>query len=324
MKEAFQYHRIVWLHTRMKRGSVGWDDYQDEFGLSRRSLSRDIEWLGNRFNAPVIVKHGRYTYSDQTFDLPQMAVTRDEVIALYNAIPLIEEFQGTPVYDTLAKVVHSVGHNGLNDEYSGDMRMSRLNRKEIGLDWEVFSVIAKAIGDKETLSMEYHSLSSSSVTMREIDPYHVYVYESEFYLAGYCHVRGEVRDFNLQRIKKLERTGKSFTFLDDFSLSDYLGRNRWGIMKGGKVEEVTVKIKEDRVYEVTEDFPSKFREIKDSTEELSMSDPGGWRFFVVEADISNEFINWILSKHGDVVVLAPESVKRKVKEVCARILKVYK
>lgn len=319
MREAFQYQRIVWLHNRMKVGSVGREEYVDLFGVSDRTFLRDMAWLGERFNAPVVHLNGKYTYSDPTFDLPQMAVTREELVGLYAAIPLVEEFRGTPVYKTLKRMVGAVKAGSSPGKPGLESSIFRLNKKEITLDWEMFSVIAQGIEEKRTLVMNYYSLSSSSVTSRKIDPYHVYVYENEFYLAGCCHVRKEVRDFNLNRVKFVTLTDVTYEIPESFSLDSYLGSQRWGIMKSGEVISIVVKIRKEKVYEVTEDFPSRFTPLPAvHSEESDM-----WEFFQLETDITNEFINWVLSRQGDVVIIEPMDVKMKVVEVCEGILKEY-
>jgi predicted DNA-binding transcriptional regulator YafY len=64
-----------------------------------------------------------------------------------------------------------------------------------------------------------------------VDPYRVWFYDGTLYLIGYCHLRGEVRMFVLDRIKMLQVTQERFSPPKDFDLNEFL-KHRFQVMAG--------------------------------------------------------------------------------------------
>ena len=77
---------------------------------------------------------------------------------------------------------------------------------------------------------------------RVVDPYSLLPYLRSWYLVGYCHLRGEVRMFKVDRIESLARTGERFELPEGFDVATYLGET-WGLLRGeaGEPEEVVVE-----------------------------------------------------------------------------------
>ena len=101
---------------------------------------------------------------------------------------------------------------------------------------EHVALIQEALLERRRLDMRYYSMSRDEENRRQVDPYHLTVFDGGFYLIGYCHLRKAERIFAVERIREL----KALTVDPPkvFDPSKYL-QDAWGIIKG---ERVTVKI----------------------------------------------------------------------------------
>jgi predicted DNA-binding transcriptional regulator YafY len=103
---------------------------------------------------------------------------------------------------------------------------------------EHVALIQKALLDRRRLDMRYYSMSRDEENRRQVDPYHLTVFDGGFYLVGFCHWRKTERIFAVERIRELKMLTTGFTIRPGFNTGDYL-EHAWGIVKG---EIVPVKV----------------------------------------------------------------------------------
>lgn len=72
------------------------------------------------------------------------------------------------------------------------------------------SLLEPAVADSATVKLLYHKRTAVAPEERVVDPYCVVFHGGLWYLMGHCHARGEVRQFRVDRIRGLERTGETF------------------------------------------------------------------------------------------------------------------
>ncbi|MCL6645370.1 MAG: WYL domain-containing protein [Dehalococcoidia bacterium] len=81
------------------------------------------------------------------------------------------------------------------------------------------------------MEMDYFTASRGVASSRRVDPYHLRFADGAWYCIGYCHERGTVRTFALDRMIHLSLTADTFEFPSDFSMDEYLA-NSWVIERG--------------------------------------------------------------------------------------------
>ena len=172
-------------------------------------------------------------------------------------------------------------------------------------------LIQKALLEHHRLDMLYYSLSREETNRRQVDPYHLTLFNGGFYLVGYCHWRKTERIFAVERIRELSVLGVRFEVRAGFNAEEYL-KHAWGIIKG---EIVPVKVIfspsvaryiRERLWRPSQ----KVRELPDGRLELSLR----------VAD-TLEVRRWILGYGLDAEVVEPASVRealRQEAEVLAR------
>jgi predicted DNA-binding transcriptional regulator YafY len=69
--------------------------------------------------------------------------------------------------------------------------------------------VSQAVQGRERLETRYRS-HASGFTYRKLDPYGIVYLNNNWYVAGYCHLRKDVRTFRLDRLEILKPTGETF------------------------------------------------------------------------------------------------------------------
>lgn len=102
-----------------------------------------------------------------------------------------------------------------------------------------WQVLLSALRLRQTVEMDYYSLSQDRTTTRRMDPYYLVLRQGFWNVVGHCHTRKEVRLFALDGIRSLRLTGETFVIPADFSLAEYL-RGSVGVLRG-ETQEILVR-----------------------------------------------------------------------------------
>ena len=78
------------------------------------------------------------------------------------------------------------------------------------IDPAIFAQIEKAVRERQTLEVVYHTQSRDETGRRRIDPYHLANVDGDWFLLAYCHKHQEVRVFKPARIRAAKATGQRF------------------------------------------------------------------------------------------------------------------
>ena len=101
--------------------------------------------------------------------------------------------------------------------------------------------LVTAARNHERVEMDYAAASRAQAERRPIDPYGIVHHAGEWYVVGYCHKRGDVRTFRLDRIGALHTTGAKFEPPASFDLEAYR-RDRLYVPSA---DSVTVRVQLD-------------------------------------------------------------------------------
>ncbi len=292
-----------------------------EFGnTSVRTIKRDIRTLRDDFRMPIAyskAKGGYYLYSKAEFPFPKL--TEGEVLSLLITATILHQFKGTDLEKDF---------EGLKDKLELFLRDANVipaeaieNALSISFAFikpkvdirDKFVKILKAIRDKKSIIIEYHSFSSDQVAERRVDPYHLYNFEGVWYFCGYCHLRKEIRDFALDRIKSIRETSYEFKKPRDFDVYEYI-KSAFRINKGD-VEKIRIKFDpyqarwiKERIWHETQ-----------SIEEL----PDGSIIYEIVAN-RDEIKRWVMGYGKHAEVLEPESLRNEIREEIKKLGEIYK
>jgi proteasome accessory factor C len=81
--------------------------------------------------------------------------------------------------------------------------------------------LVTAAKKRERVRLTYASASRHQAESRPVDPYGIVHHAGEWYVVGFCHKRGDVRTFRIDRIASLELTSERFERPANFDLEAY-------------------------------------------------------------------------------------------------------
>ena len=99
-EDRFRTHRIIQIDEDIRSGIYpGIEFLMKKHGVSRRTILRDIEFLRDRYQAPVECDRTRkgYYYTDPTFAIKNVLLTEGDLFTVSTVMHLMEQYKNTPL-----------------------------------------------------------------------------------------------------------------------------------------------------------------------------------------------------------------------------------
>lgn len=309
----------------MAKPSVTMKQMQDALEVSRATLNRDLAYMRDRLNIPFAWNPTLRGYaltrqqsSDKTFELPGVWFSQQEIHSLLTMIELISKLEPgglllphvTPFKNRL---------EGLLDEGIGSSKevMSRIRILPMAqrqVSGEYFQVITHALVQRQRLEIKHFARQTGQDTERQISPQRLVYYRDNWYLDAYCHLREGLRSFALDAINDVQLMEKTAKGVTEAELHEMF-ETSYGIFSGKNKQVAKLKFTPFRAQWVAREVwhPEQVGQVHaDGSYTLEVPYGEDW-----------ELIQDILRQGEDVKVLAPESLKNKVKEMLKKILAQY-
>jgi proteasome accessory factor B len=181
-----------------------------------------------------------------------------------------------------------------------------------GLD-NIFQVLQSALAQKRKVRILYDSLFDGRVIDCDLSPYHIFYNQRAWYIIGHSSSHKAVRTFKLNRIQRAQILDVEFTDGEDFDLADYIGC-AWSMMPEGKISNVRLRFAPKVANNVSEVQWHKSQKIRRN------SDGSATIEFCVDG--LGEITWWILGYGDQVEVLAPDKLRKRVKEIALKMAEI--
>jgi predicted DNA-binding transcriptional regulator YafY len=305
------------------RKVVSFATFKAELGMSRASVKRDLEYMRERFNAPIDYDRALKGYrfgkprSGPRYELPGLWLNAAETQALLTTLQLLTNLQPGLLDGQVSPLVERLRAMLGSGDHSWKEIVERIKiflpERRAGKAAH-FSTVAAALLKRSRLRLRHYNRKDDRETEREVSPQRLVHYRDNWYLDAYCHLREDLRSFAVDAIRAAEFRDGRAKEIPDVELDEYLGSG-YGIFAGRKVEWATLKFSPEAARWVSaQNWHPKQR----SRVEKDGS-------FVLEVPYAEdrELVMEIL-KHGpDVEVVAPEALRRRVAEALSAAMRRY-
>ena len=275
----------------------------DKQDVSKRTIQNDINTLEADYGImhDEKLKRGRhplYRYRDTSYSLPFLRMNDEERNKIQDAIRVLEDFEGDPLYDWARTLLMQVGGGMFNVDTSSVVSFQS-NPDLKGLN--LFGKILQAILTKRTLKMVYTPFGKDSYTER-VYPYHLKQFNDRWYLIAQAVGYDTYGHYALDRIESFEEISLHYKEPEvDFSeyFDDIIG--------------VTVPERYEPVDVILRVWNNRFHYIKTKPLHLSqriIAEEGGYTRISINVKINKELISLLLSFGPDVEVIAPASLRK--------------
>jgi len=181
---------------------------------------------------------------------------------------------------------------------------------------EHFATLESAIRFRKRASMTYHAAGAGTVSQREVDPYALIYREGAWVLAGWCHLRKEVRSFRVDRMRDVVMAPKpkspDFERPTDFDVRAHASRSPWTFAIEPP-EAVELELRPAAADLVHDDFGSGAERI-----------PEGEGTIVHYTCANPEFaVSKILAAKGAIVIRKGDALRRRLADELAAVAARY-
>ena len=281
------------------------EDLAAHFEVSLRTIYRDVAALGEA-GVPISGEAGVGYALVKGYHLPPVSFTAEEAAALFVGGELVKRFADaslhTPADSALLKI-RSVLPADRQDELQRLERATVIagpQRPPPGLDRDTLRPIQQALVGRRVLRLVYRARERTEDTVRDVEPMGAVFGGNAWYLVAWCRLRGEVRHFRLDRIRKLELAAERFVPRQDFDLQRHLAQ----IEDGSPKTEVALRV-----------APAALERVRAESLTGVLAEKAGGRSVEVRLlTYSLEWCaRWVLSFGGEVVALGPATLRAQVR-----------
>jgi predicted DNA-binding transcriptional regulator YafY len=307
-----------------QQGYVPKQDFLDELEISVATFKRDLDYLRDRMNYPIVYDryHGGYGFDKSVKDagkeIPGLWFSESEATALALMEHLLASLDKSgllgPHIEPLRHVIDSIlGPETPAKELRKRIKVLGMFNRRSSLD--CFGDVGHALLKRQRINITYYSKGKDETTEREISPQRLIFYRDNWYLDAYCHLRNDLRSFAVDGIRAVEILEKSkamevpATQLQEFFTESY------GIFSGKAKDRAKLKFSPQRARWVSTE--SWHPEQKGTT----LADGS----YVLEFPFNQdpELIMDILKHGSEVEVLEPKDLRKKVVQEIKKTLTLY-
>lgn len=310
-----QYYRVRRMVQMVREGTdsgnlVNSADFITEFGVSRRTVARDLDFLRDEERAPLAYDDARHGFrlTDQTYTLPPVSISRREAFSFALARKLLTHYEGTPLHLDMRSVLDKIAESLEGDITIEPAWLSEhvgvLPEDRVRIDPDVWAQLAGFIERREVIRAEYQNFTGR-VSAHELHPYHLLAYHGNWYALARKVEKDKIGTFALSRFRRIEATGQRFTRPADFNAETHT-RLAFGITSGEEPIKVRLLFEPSVAVYITErqwHHSQEFRTRPDGRVEMRLETTG-----------RKELVRWVLSWMPDVKVLAPQSLRDRIAE----------
>lgn len=317
--KIFKLHNI--FHDR--RTPITGKAIQEQLECSRATRDRIINYMRERLYAPIVYdknRNGFYYDHDQSqhpYELPGLWFNAQELQALLACQHLLANvsagiLQGDIAQlqsrlEKLLRLTPGVAKPDIN-------KIKILNQANRRGNDSVFLRVATALFNGKRLQISYHARSDNQHSRRDISPQTLVRYRDNWYLDAWCHLRGELRSFAIDRIVSVLELNQSADLIGAEQLQQHFASS-YGIFSGSAKHLAVLNFSADRARWVADEHwhpEQQSQWLNDGRYQLS-----------IPFNDHRELLMDILKHGAEVEVMAPAFLIEAVREQIAAMGEIY-
>lgn len=320
MGKKLSYERFLWFDLQVKaKRFPNTSSLASEFEISVKTAQRDIEFMRERLNAPLLYDQAKkgYYYENDTFSIPSTYLSSSELTSLLVARRLLQDMSGSGIEKEITSAVDKIT-SFIKKHTSGPDKMDECLSFHL-IEYapapeDTFKVVLEACMKKMSLTFRYSSPARKDKTERTVDPYHIFNYMGTWHLIGYCHMRSEIRNFRINRISDIKIIDRYFAIKNNFNFKDYF-QSSFGLYKGGSAKQVTLRFTPEKAKWIDDQIWHKEQKTK-------ILDDGFLELSFPVSDFT-EIVREILKHGAGVEVVKPEELRELIKTEVSKMASIY-
>jgi predicted DNA-binding transcriptional regulator YafY len=311
MERTERFYKIQQLLKN--RRYVGTQEFLDALEVSRATFKRDLEYLRDRFNAPIVydAEHEGYRFDDKVEDravwqLPGLWFSAEELVALLTMDRLLAELGPGVLSEVIGPFRKRIRELLASGEHSAQDVANRIRVLAMGaraIEPAHFRTITTALLSRRRLRIRHRRRQDGDVLEREVSPQRLVHYRDNWYVDAFCHKRQALRTFAVDAIEQATVLDKDAKAVGEDALDRHFASG-YGIFAGAETEEAVLLFNATRARWVSRET---WHPKQDGKLQLD-----GTYLLKFPYSREPELVMDVLKYGADVEVLAPESLRKAV------------
>ncbi|PTU32286.1 helix-turn-helix transcriptional regulator [Stenotrophobium rhamnosiphilum] len=287
-------------------------EIQDELEISLATFKRDLEYLRDRLEAPIIwdAEQGGYRFDQPVaaprYALPGLWFNADEIHALLAMHSLISgmgervlDSAVAPVLNRVEKLLDGEGNSAAEVK----KRIRVISPGHRALEHDDFGQISQAVLQRKRLHIRYYARGAGETSERDVSPQRLVHYRENWYLDAWCHLRKGIRSFAVEEIQSVKTLDQAAKEVPDEELDHALGSS-YGIFSGVATQVAKLRFTPERARWVK-------RETWHPLQKGTFDKQGRYTLELPYSD-DRELVMDILRHVPEVEVIAPKPLRDKL------------
>lgn len=321
MDRSERFYGILRLLAQQR--GVNTKQFLEVLEVSPATLKRDIQYLRDRFQVPIVWRPdlGAYVLNRSEgaqSELPGMWFSDKEIHALLTMQHLLANLDPggllAPHVEPLVRRLDQLlgAANDVAEEVRRRVVIVGVGKRNLKLAH--FERVGSALLRRKRLSIRYFARGKGEEMERQISPQRLVHYRENWYLDAWCHVRCALRSFAVDSIYSVELLEAPAQEVPETSIDAVLGPG-YGIFSGSEIRWAMLRFSPERARWVASEFWH--------TNQRSRFDPDGSYLLEIPFTDHRELLMDVL-KHGThCQVIAPDELRETVRQTLLGMLAKY-
>ena len=308
MDRTERFYRIE--QTLRNQKSVRLDDFIRDMGISQATFKRDIEYMRDRLNVPILWDRETRGYflsqetKKRTSPLPGLWFAADEIRALLTMKQVLEDMEPgilsrhvQPLFDRLCGLLEQ-GDDRI--ELQDRIRVFHVTRRRFEL--RHFEISCNCVLQRKQIKIVHYNRDRDTTLERIISPQKLTFYRENWYVDAWCHLRESIRCFSIDSIESAFTLNEKAIDINEDTMREHFSKG-YGIFSGQKLQWATLKFEPKRAKWVRNEIWHP--------EQRQSNEPDGSLLLEVPYSDDREILMDIL-RHGTAVeVLNPPNLRKR-------------
>ena len=305
----------------IEKGALTRREVEEELEISHATFKRDIEYMRDRLNVPIVWSREREAYvldpGADVAELPGIWFSPAEIYALLEIEHLLERLEPGLLgrqLDPLRTRMRALLERGDRGHREIRRRIRVLALGSRRVNREVFEALSVGLLSRRRIRIRHLKRGSGEFSERVVSPQRLVHYRYNWYLDAWCHVRKDLRVFAVDAIKSALVVEEPAREVADESMDRVLGAG-YGIFSGAETQTAVLRFTPERARWVAD-------EVWHSRQAGRIEADGS---YVLELPYSQEpeLVMDLLRYGAGVRVLAPETLRATVARELAAAARQY-
>lgn len=268
------------------------------------------------YNAPIIVLEKKYyTYEDPAYSITNIPLTDQDLGKLTEVVEILRQFKGFSHFQELSGMVQRL-ENKIYSAKTNQEPIIDFEKNENLKGLEHIETLYQAIIKKCSVKLCYQSFRAREANTFHFHPYYLKEYRNRWFVIGIKKKGAPIMTLALDRILSIEGCDVKYIPRQDFNLVAYLN-DVVGVTvnQNGQAEKVLLRADHETApYIVTKPIHHSQQVVETSDSGVTIS---------LHVQLNFELEREILGFGDHVKVIAPERLKRRIKDTLEYALDLY-